>query len=336
MEEMTTRKCLVTGATGVVGVPLVRELLERGHDVRVFVRDASGASQFGSSVEVHTGDLRDRSAVFAAAEGVDWIFHLGAKLHINNPGPDSKAEYTAVNVGGTDNVVTAAKASRAAKLIFFSTINVYGPGRAVQVRDESSGLDPQGIYAETKAAGEEMVLAARNESDESIGVVLRMAAVYGSRMKGNYARLAEAVRKGRFVFVGKGENRRTLIHQADAVSAAILAAEKASGLSVYNVTDGSVHTLRQIVAAAAKAFGKKVPSVRIPVGPVRIGLAALEALARPFGAEPPLNRDLLKKLLEDIAVDGTKFRSELGFVSRFDLEQGWKEVADGRERESYL
>lgn len=326
MEEMTTRKCLVTGATGVVGVPLVRELLEQGHDVRVFVRDASGASQFGNLVEVHTGDLRDRSAVFAAAEGVDWIFHLGAKLHINNPGADSQAEYTAINVGGTDNVVTAAKASRAAKLIFFSTINVYGPGRAGQVRDESSGLDPQGIYAETKAAGEELVLAARNNSGEPIGVVLRLAAVYGSRMKGNYVRLADAIRKGRFVFVGKGENRRTLVHQSDVVSSAILAAESAVGGSTYNVTDGSIHTLKQTVEVVARACGKKVPRVHLPLGPAKAAIAGIEILAKVLGSPLPINRALLDKFLEDVAVDGTKIRSELGFVPQFDLERGWKEA----------
>jgi len=66
-----------------------------------------------------------------------------------------------------------------------------------------------------------------------------MAAIYGPRMKGNYPRLVKALSRGIFIPVGKGDNRRTLVHEEDAVRAAVLAAQhpRAAG-RVYNVSDG--------------------------------------------------------------------------------------------------
>lgn len=329
MEEITKRKCLVTGATGVLGVPLVQLLLDRGHMVRALARRPISGDQFGGPVEVVEGDLCDSEAVERAVAGVDWIFHLAAKLHINDPGEEARGEYISVNVEGTRNLLAAAAARPVRKFVFFSTINVYGPAATNEYLTEASSLGPAGIYAETKVSGERLVLAAKNIAQQDIGIVLRLAAVYGSRMKGNYLRLAQAISKGRFVFVGKGLNRRTLVHQSDAAAAAVLAAECAKGGSIYNVTDGSVYTLREIADAVGDALGKKVTRIHLPIEPVRVGITAVETLARNLGIRPPVSRGLLDKFLEDIAVDGSKIQHELGFRPRFDLKQGWNDAVNG-------
>lgn len=336
MEEIAKRKCLVTGATGVVGAPLVRELLDRGHDVRVLARGPVTTGHFGGPVDVVAGDLNDLEALRHSVEGVDWIFHLAAKLHINDPSEAAREEYLAVNVEGTGNLVTAAAAFPVRKFIFFSTINVYGPSVGRNLWNETSELAPAGIYAKTKAEGERIVLAAANSEGERIGTVLRLAAVYGSRMKGNYLRLARAISRGRFFFIGSGLNRRTLVHQSDAASAAALAAERAAGGSAYNVSDGTVHTLRQVADAIAAALGTKVSRLRLPLAPVRLGITGAEALARSLGIDPPVSRRLLDKFLEDIAVDGSKIQKELGFRPQFDLVRGWGEAAAGlRNKEDF-
>ncbi len=334
MEEIDPRMCLVTGATGVIGVPLVRDLLDRGHKVRILARSPIKSELFGGPVEVSLGDLRDFDAVQRAAEGVDWVFHLAAKLHINDPGVESGDEYNAINVEGTGNLIEAA--SGATKFVFFSTINVYGPGLPGEIFDETSDPHPLGVYAESKAKAERLVLAAQNAEGQNIGVILRLAAVYGSRMKGNYVRLTEALRKGRFFFIGKGDNRRTLVHYSDVVQAALLAADKAVGGSVYNVTDGSVHTMNAITASICHALGRKVPRLHFPLLPVKIGVAGVETAATALGVKPPVSRSLLGKLVEDIAVDGSKIQHELGFRPRFSLESGWEEaITVGRQKNEH-
>lgn len=310
----------MTGATGVVGVGLVRELIAKNHRVKILARSDVEPSLFGKTVEIVRGDVADETAIEAAAKNVEWIFHLAAKLHVNNPNVDLKSEYEQTNVEGTRRLLAAAHSNSVEKFIFFSTINVYGASQAGSVFDETSRLKPEGFYAESKAAAEELVL------QENFGVVLRLAAVYGSRMKGNYVRLLEALRRERFFFVGGGTNRRTLVHQSDAAQAAILAAEKSAGGEIYNVTDGEIHTLREIVAAICANLDKKPPSLNLPAAPLRFAVGAAEDIAQIIGLNSPIKRALLEKFLEDVAVGGDKIQREIGFRPRFDSNSGWREA----------
>ena len=320
------KKCLVTGATGVVGIPLVRELVRSGHRVTILARGEAAERMFSPEVEIVRGDLTNPNALENSAQNAEWIFHLAAKLHISNPDESLRREYEETNVRATENLLKYARANNAEKFVFFSTINVYGASDKNEIFDESSRLNPIGFYGESKAAAEKAVLSARNERGKQFGVVLRLAAVYGSRMKGNYIRLLEAVRRNRFFFIGDGSNRRTLVHQSDAARAAVLAAEKAAGGSIYNVTDGEIHTLKEIVAAISQSLEKNKPKIQIPIAAVRAGVGAAETFGNLIGVKTPVNRALLEKFLEDAAVRGDKIQRELGFRPEFDLHSGWRET----------
>jgi UDP-glucose 4-epimerase len=334
-QQQQAKKCLVTGATGVVGVPLVNELVRLGHRVSILARGAVAENLFAKSVKVVRGDLANQAALEEAAAGANWIFHLAAKLHISSPNEKLRQEYRRTNVEGTRRLLDLASSNNAEKFVFFSTINVYGASRAGEVFDETSELNATGFYAESKAEAEKLVLAAENPGGEKIGVCLRLAAVYGSRMKGNYVRLLEAVRRGRFFFVGDGGNRRTLIQQ-DAARAAILAAENAAGGEVYNATDGAVRTFREIVEAMSAALGKETPRLHLPAAPVRFGVGAVESFGNLIGLKSPINRALLDKLLEDAAVSGDKIRNDLGFRPQFDLRNGWREAVANKPEEMMI
>lgn len=319
--EPKRKKCFVTGATGVVGVPLVRELLRENYDVTVLARDAKAARQiFGDAVEIVPGDLSNQTALAAACAKASYVFHFAAKLHVNNPCAHLAAEYLETNVRATERLLEIAERSAVEKFVFASTINVYGAGDGARVFDETSALKPAGIYAETKAAAEKAVLR------RDFGVVLRFAAVYGSRMKGNYVRVLRALQKNRFFFVGDASNRRTLIHHDDAARAAVLAATRAPGKSIYNAADNNYYAFREIVGAMAAALGKKEPKLHLPLAPIKNALGLLETLDRAFNLKIGLNRSLLDKLLEDAAVGSAKIRGELGFVPQYDLAAGWREA----------
>jgi UDP-glucose 4-epimerase len=252
---------------------------------------------------------------------MDAVFHLAAKLHINNPTPDLKGEYYRVNVEGTRCLAGAARAAKVERLIFFSSISVYGSSRPGQLFDEETPLNPDSWYAETKIEGEKIVL------DELPSVVLRVAAVYGPRMKGNYPRLVEAVRRGRAALIGDGRNRRTLVHETDACDAAITAAEHAAAHGqVFNVTDGRVHTMREILAAIAVALNQRPPRLHLPARPVRLAAGLLEDGLRVAGKTSPIGRATIDKLTEDIAVSGDKIQRQLGFQPQFDLHAGWRQT----------
>lgn len=302
---------------------LVRHLLRDGQRVRVLTRRRPTVGLLPLGIELVEGEVTDRAAVRRAVGGVDCIYHLAAKLHITAPTPDLRDEYRRVNVDGTRRVAEEADAAQVRRLMQFSTINVYGPSRFGRIHDERSPLNPDSWYAETKAEAEEVALRTTS------AVVLRLAAVYGACMKGNYPRLVEAVRRRRFVRIG-GENRRTLVHVDDVCAAAMLAARHPDAAGeVLNVTDGEIHTMNDIVAAICEALEQPRPRVRIPAAAAWIAAAAVRGCCAMAGRPAPIGPSAIRKLVEDIAVDGTWLQWRLGFVPRYSLWEGWRQALGG-------
>ena len=108
---------------------------------------------------------------------------MAALLHIVNPLPELREKYERVNVGGTATVVEAAIKAGVKRAVLFSTIAVYGPSDG-RVLNEMSSTHPDTFYAQTKRAAEQIVLNARGADGQPLGTVLRLGAVYGSRIKG--------------------------------------------------------------------------------------------------------------------------------------------------------
>lgn len=317
---------LVTGGTGAVGRMLVEELERLGHDVRVLVRREIPGGFFPSRVRTVPGDMEDSESLRRAAEGVDVVYHLAARLHEPRPGPADLDTLWSVNFFGTRALAQAARASGVSRFLLFSTISVYGPAGRGEFHDECSPLRPDSTYAETKAAAEGAVREAGVPF-----VVLRLAAVYGPGMKGNYPRLVEALRRHRFLLVGNGENRRTLVHVSDVARAAVLAAKHPDALGqTFNITDGSVHTLRAIVDAICLALGRNPVRLRLPTGTVLNGARLIETVSSILGLQATVDPDTVRKLVEDIAVRGDKARLQLGFRANMDLTAGWMQTVEGR------
>jgi len=307
--------CLVTGATGAIG-PAVVEALRPDYAIRTFSRRPPPAGLFAGAVEAHTGDIADADALGRAANGASAVVHLAALLHLVDPGPEMRAEYERVNVQGTAAVVDAALSHQVSRLVLLSTIAVYGDTSGAVLTEESAPR-PDTLYGETKLAAERIGLAAHRADGVPLVTVLRAGAVYGPRVKGNYQRLVQAIARRRFIPIGPGSNRRTLIFEEDVASAVALAVRHpvAAG-RIYNVSDGELHTMREIVAAIAAGLGRQPPAWHLPVSVARAAAGAASVLDRRFGR-------MLDTYLEDVAVEGERIRSELGFRSEFDLARGW-------------
>jgi nucleoside-diphosphate-sugar epimerase len=287
------------------------------HDVRIVARRPAEPSIFSVPVESLVGDVNDGATMTRAARGVDVIIHLAALLHVVDPDPGLAAEYERVNVRGTAAVIQAAITEGVSRVVVMSTIAVYGRRNPGERLDERSPAVPDTIYGRTKLAAEEIALAAGRSDGTPLATVLRSAAVYGPRVKGNYERLVHALARGRFVPVGAGDNLRTLVFEQDLAAAAALAASHpAAAGRIYNVSDGSRHPVREIIAAISQALGRRPPRWHVPIAPVRAAVRAASLVDRRLPA-------MLDKYLEEVAVDATRIQSELGFRPVTALTDGW-------------
>jgi UDP-glucose 4-epimerase len=130
-----------------------------------------------------------------------------------------------------------------------------------------------------------------------------------------------------FIPIGSGRNRRTLVYDKDVGRAAVLAvSHPAAAGRVFNVTDGTFHTLNEIIESICSALGRKPPRLSLPVGPTRALVGLIEKGSHAIGLKPPITRAIIDKYTEDIAVDGSLIQKELGFVPQYDLKTGWEET----------
>jgi nucleoside-diphosphate-sugar epimerase len=151
---------LVTGATGHIGNVLVRQLLARGEQVRVIVRQGSDLRPLeGLEVEMVHGDLLDSASLRQAVEGVELVYHLAARINLTSR-PDP--EIGRVNVDGTRHLLASALETRVRRFIFASSVYALQLPQAGTV-DENLPFDPsvtRGEYYSSKAAASLAVLDA--------------------------------------------------------------------------------------------------------------------------------------------------------------------------------
>jgi nucleoside-diphosphate-sugar epimerase len=325
-------RALVTGATGAIGPATVRALLASGATVRVFgrldrIRDQPDRwPRWMDEVELANGDLTQPDTVAAAMPGVDVVVHLAALLHVVNPPPGHAQRYRTINVEGTRHVADAAAAAGVRRLVLASTTAVYGP-TGEQAASEDTAPAPDSWYAESKLEAERVARAIGRQSGLEV-VILRLSAVYGARVRGNYRRLLRAMARGHFVSIGPGRNRRSLVADEDAARAFDLAARHpAAAGQIFNVSDGPAHTVEEIVTAMAAAVGRSRPRWHLPTSLARVVAAAGDVAGGVVGRRPGL-RPSVEKYLEESAVDVSRIRDVLDFHPQLDLAAGWRMTAD--------
>jgi UDP-glucose 4-epimerase len=325
---------LITGATGALGGAVIRAFDGEGWQIRTLSRNAPPAASPAAAYEHFMAEIDDRDSLRRAMRGVDAVVHLAALLHVFDPSKSLDREYSRVNVGGTEAVMTIALESTVRRVVALSSIAVYGPHAGLV--DEETPPEPDTAYGRSKLDAERVVLKA-TPGGGSLGCVLRLAAVYGPSVKGNYERLVRALARRRFVPVGTGQNTRTLVFEDDAAEAILLAASKpVAGGQVFNVTDGEIHTVSEIVAAISEALGRRPPGIVLPFALASAAVSACETLCRLAGSRSPVTSATLNKYVENVAVAGERISRTLGFAPRWSLSDGWRHTIAELRREGRL
>ncbi|OGQ31480.1 MAG: 3-beta hydroxysteroid dehydrogenase, partial [Deltaproteobacteria bacterium RIFCSPLOWO2_01_FULL_38_9] len=232
-------KTLVTGGGGFLGQYIVEQLLEAGHQVRVFSRGSYPELE-KRGAELFSGNIRNSSHVDEACKNIDCVFHTAAKVSMFG----NYHDYFQTNVLGTQHVIHGCQKNNIHKLIFTSSSSVAYHGTDQLNANESTPYPKTYLsaYSETKALSEKLIRHA-NGQKELLTVSLRPHLIWGPRDKYIIPRLLEQGKKGKLWIVGTGKNLTDITYVENIAKAHLLAAEHLIPKSpicgkVYYITQG--------------------------------------------------------------------------------------------------
>ncbi len=304
---MTT---LVTGATGFLGSHVARQLVARGDTVRVLVRASSSNRAISDlSLEYVTGDLRDAASLERAMNGVQRVFHVAADYRLW--ARHSKDIYES-NVGGTKNVLAAAKRAGVSQLIYTSTVATIAVERPELPNEftEAKLEEMIGHYKRSKWMAEQEVL---NAAKEGLPVIVAMPTTPVGPWDWKPTPTGKIILdflNGRMP--GYVETGLNFVGVEECAAGHLLVSEKGKVGERYLLGAENL-TLKEVLDTLAKITGLPAPWMKIPHG-VALGVAYVgSAFSRLIGKEPGIPVEGVKIARHKMFVDASRARRELGF-----------------------
>lgn len=315
-------KIAITGGTGCLGQPLLNKLIKSGINIQLLVlpQDPTKKS-IETKVRTISGDLSSLETLKLLTKNCDIIFHLAGKVHSIPKTKDEEQAFYKINVEGTRNLLETASVNKVNRIIFYSTVGVYGKNADFH-GDETSSCQPNSAYAISKYKAEQLILNSSNNGGPE-GVVLRFPVVYGPLDRGNVAHLIRAIKKKRFVYFGSDLHLRSLISSKNAAEAACLAATKAKAANqIFCVTDGVDYTMKQLVETICMGLDTSWRPINIPLSFGKsIGIIG-DMLEKLFNRPMPINTDKVRKLSHPLTFSCHKIQKTLGYKPFFSLQEG--------------
>lgn len=317
-------KVLVTGATGFIGKEIVRELSVNNIEVTGVRGRKSSAELLNQNSEIKIVQL-DISDVKSVSSGeklgkFDVFIHSAGLAH--QFGETKKEAFDAVNVEGTKNVADLSVKLGAKHFILIGSTAVYGikpsgaedsvHSRDFGAIDENTPTNPQTLYARSKLESEEVCreICERNNLPLTI---FRLSPVIGEANIGNAARLISAIDKGRFLWIGKGENQKSLIYKNDVARACVelVKSKTGGGTEIFNLSSPPV-TMKNFVDEIAKSLNKKIYDFSVSENFLKnvflanskfLGIKKLDKI-----------KDTVEKWLSDDIYSAEKIERKYGFI----------------------
>jgi len=320
-------KVAVTGGTGCLGRPLVERLIADGAYLKLLTLPNDPSLHYpDNKVEIITGDLNSPDALNSLCLDCDVVFHLAGMVH-SVPGTKEEEESFQVNVEGTRNLLEAAKKNRVKRVVFYSTVGVYGKDADFH-GDELSPCKPGSVYAKSKYQAEQLVLNNSNDGGPE-GVVLRFPVVYGSLDRGNVAKLIKAVQSKLFFYFGDGNCLRSMISSRNAAEAAIRAAiEPKAANELFCVTDGRDYTMNEFVDCICHALGMHWRPFHVPVLLADLAGRFGDVLRKWAHVPFPVDSDRVRKLSRPLTFSCEKAKKVLCYEPVETLKEGIRREID--------
>lgn len=280
-------KIILTGASGFLGKTLLSSLNSEFEVISVG-RDKSNLIKADLSNEVPTLPY------------CDLIIHAAGKAHVVPKTDAEAAEFSKVNVQGTENLLSGIT-QLPKSLVFISSVSVYGLEQGEMISEDAPllGSTP---YAKSKILAEKLVME-WGERNKIPVLILRLPLIVGKNAPGNLGAMIRAIQRGYYRRIGQGKARKSMVLAQDIASFL----PKWTGKSgIFNLTDGHHPSMSQLDDYLAQFFGKKIKS--LPIGLLRL-LAKIGDYFFLF----PFNSSRLSKLELSLTFSDIKAQQELGW-----------------------
>lgn len=320
--------CVVTGATGCLGMNLTRRLSNEGHEVIALGRNPYLGSVISKSgVRFTSLDLLDLESLKEITSDADVLFHCAA---LSSPWGKYKDFYQA-NVIATRNVIEATPAN--ARLIHVSSPSIYFDYTEKHNIKENSLLPTKAAnhYIRTKLLAESLIDKAYQNNNLNV-ITIRPRAIFGPYDRSIIPRILKSEKKGVLPIIGTGENIIDITYVENVVDSLILAAGADSQFcgNKYNITNGESITLMAVISSLYKALDKPLKTRYISYSFAKKAAACLELLySLPFiYKEPPLTKYSAGVLFYGQTLNIDAAIHDLKYIPKISIEQGFERYAD--------
>lgn len=269
-------KILVTGASGFIGQEIVKECQNSklevigiiSHRVNKIVNQNNQAN----NLETWAIDITDNRSFseLEKVKNVDVLIHSAGLAH--QFGETDKEDFDLVNVQGTKNISELAVNLKVKQFILISSTAVYGAFEETGdkhknanqgIFDENSKTNPQTLYAESKLEAEK-ICAEICEKHKIPLTILRLSPVIGEGNRGNVERLVKTIDKQKFVWIGGGENLKSLIYKKDVAGACVRLIEAKTGATeIFNLSAEPL-TMKEFVREISERLPRSILPISIP------------------------------------------------------------------------
>ena len=304
-------KITVIGGSGFVGTNLCRQFALKQQEFEII--DLKMSNQFPEKCKI--ADVRNAETLRDTITG-DVVVNLAA---VHRDDISDKSEYQHTNIDGAENVALVCKEKGIDKIVFTSTVAVYGfaePGT-----DENGAINPFNEYGRTKFKAEEKLRKWQAQGDNSL-IIVRPTVIFGEGNRGNVYNLLNQIASGKFLMVGKGENKKSMAYIGNIVSflETCIATDRKYG--VYNYVDTPDLTMNELVShVRAKLKGKTGVGPRLPYWLGLILGYAADLAAKISGRNLPVSSIRVKKFASSTEFKSSK--SELNnFTPPFQISEG--------------
>lgn len=300
--RFTGRKVYLTGATGFIGGVVARKLLADGADLTCLVRAKTPAGDLErQGARIVRGDVTEPATLDLAGQHV--LIHAAAWVGFGLP-EKKLSLFRATNIGGTENVLDAARRGGVGKVVHVSSIAALGAPSQLPATEETPR--PEGYrseYERTKTEAHALALKS------SIPTSVPMPGLVVGR-GGPFDPVLEALARGRLPALPGDDAVKGFVHVEDTAEGILLSALK--GLGPYLLVDENVR-LTELLVAALEEAGLRVPRRRVPSRVIVGAGSAVEGAYKLVGKTPPFSGELLHGLTVPMAYDSSRARKELGW-----------------------